>query len=182
MTATPPPSAFDKTMEYGCMAAGILMGPLAFIAGIWALVESQRARRAAKASVKWPTVIGEVEKSESTFIQGGGDRASRYIISFLYRYDVDGTSYTSNRVYATDVPDQPTQAHVDAIIGLYPVGTRVYVYYNPKLPQECLLQPGEASSRRAVGDTLGCGIFLVIFGIAASVLMYVALKKDGVIP
>jgi len=164
------------------MAAGLLMGPVAFVAGIWALVETRRARRAARESVAWPTVVGEVERSSATFIPGGGNRGSRYVLDFSYRYAVGDKDYTSSRIYATEVADVPSQPQVDALIGPYPVGTQVFVYYNPKRPEECLLQPGEASSRRAVGDTLGCGIFLIIFGIAASIGMYLAFKKDGLIP
>ena len=67
-------------------------------------------------------------------------------VQIRYRYQVDGKSHESKRIYQTDIPllglDQAQQ-----IIDQYPTGSVQTDFYNPASPQEAVLVQGIATTQ-----------------------------------
>jgi Protein of unknown function (DUF3592)/Protein of unknown function (DUF1573) len=109
-------------------------------------------------STHYRMVQGIIEESEIQLRgRGGNSGPSRQKASIAYRYQVDGSSHVSRTISYAD-PDGQVSMGADEIIGLYPVGKAVPVYYNPENPADSVLRP----SRFADFATLLCwGIGLV---------------------
>ena len=98
----------------------------------------------AKESVNWPTVSGSVitsktEKRTSTEGSGSTKKTKTYDVAIIkYEYDIDGTSYTSNRIAFGG--QERGSAHT--LVSKYPEGKSVKVYYDPADPEVAALEPG----------------------------------------
>lgn len=105
------------------------------------------------ATLKWPSVQGEIIDSKVESYKIGGDRPTqRYGVSLEYEYEIKGQSFTgSSYSYGPDGPDPivdetgyvDTETEATAFLPQYPKGKTVTVYYNPDNPREaCLLVGG----------------------------------------
>jgi len=97
----------------------------------------------AQASVNWPTVQGEIIRSEVR-----GDRRNDDSLPWAdiqFRYVVHGQSYQSNQERFKEGTNMNIQT-VRALVNRHPVGQPATVYYNPDNPQEALLDPGVRGS------------------------------------
>ncbi|MFX0028532.1 MAG: DUF3592 domain-containing protein [Candidatus Hermodarchaeota archaeon] len=98
---------------------------------------------------KWPVVIGEVTSSEmkpkykklAEFAEAVHTVAAIYQPEIIYTYEVDGEKYTNNMVRPVGRNVYKDKPIVQRVLNLFPVGYKVYIFYNPKKPQKSVLDP-----------------------------------------
>jgi hypothetical protein len=119
-------------------AFGILFGlTLGAIAG-WFVFRDRRQRRAA---LSWPATTGRIVESRVEPKTLPGDRPTiRFAPRIAYEYSVDGRAYRSGRVAFGDVFWSLAPQAARAKVARYPRGAQVTVYFNPRRPQEAVLE------------------------------------------
>ncbi|WP_230411843.1 DUF3592 domain-containing protein [Denitromonas iodatirespirans] len=114
-------------------------------------------------SRKWPSVSGEVVRSELSkkTTRGTGTTVSKVYEALVeYSYMIGGKSFTSRRIEFLYLRSNSESFH-QKLLSHYPLGAQVQVFYNPDKPSEAVLKPGISSG----------GWFLVAFlAIVLSVL------------
>ncbi len=116
--------------------------------------------RNAKESVDWPTVPGVV--TESKVGSHRGDDGTTYSADVTYKYTVDDTEISCERIWFGDNYSSSGRSQFVKIVSEYPVGNEVTVFYKPDDPFIAVLKPGPVFSSY-IGFGLGWG-FLVIGG------------------
>ncbi len=144
-----------------CLGGGLLLGTSR------ELMESLEA-------MSWPTVVGEVTRSElkiethsirtrsSNGIRGSA-KEDIYTPLIDYTFEVDGKEFQGNRTKAIRGGNLADRASVEATLKKYPVGQSVTVSYNPTDPEQCLLEPGSWGGFLVM---LGLSLFLIIVSCA----------------
>jgi hypothetical protein len=95
----------------------------------------------ALASRSWPSVEGEITTSEEEKV------GSHYRVSLKpkinYSYSVNGEIYRSGRIkIGAQSISSTDRSWVERTLKRYPLGKKLTVYYNPKLPLKTVLEPG----------------------------------------
>ena len=111
----------------------------------------------AKESTSWPTTTGTITA------RGRKKSFFRSQPRVAYSYEVNGTSYASERIsFAPGVPPKET----DSIVARYPVGKTVTVQYAPENPAEAVLEAGANKNVRAqLRLLIICFVILVVVNI-----------------
>jgi Protein of unknown function (DUF3592) len=148
-------------------AYAILLGPLALLLG--AAVYKTLQVRAARA---WPSVAGKVVVSGAEMRdvrvmdserEGGFRTEQRNFANIVYEYPVAGKKLRNNRV---SIGEDLGNFGVAETIAKYPVGAIVTVYYNPRHPNEAVL---ERDLPKGLWGCLGVGtviVLAIVFGSA----------------
>lgn len=148
-------------------AYAILLGPLALLLG--AAVYKTLQVRAARA---WPSVAGKVVVSKTDVrkvkvmdsSRAEGHRfEERNFANIVYEYLVAGKKLRNNRV---SIGEDLGNFEVAETIAKYPVGAVVTVYYNPRHPNEAVL---ERDLPKGLWGCLGIGtviVLAIVFGSA----------------
>jgi hypothetical protein len=109
-----------------------IFGAIALAFGIWASITAENAN-------DWPTTMGEVTQS---YIQTQhGREGTTYSPVVFYTYQVDGFSYTSNRVSMMTVSSSDYSQAAN-VVERYSVGSMVEVHYDPDQPSSAMLETG----------------------------------------
>lgn len=138
----------------------VLLGSLAVLLGAWQLYLSAR-------STGWPHTTGVVTRAYVS--PYGGNPRGYYQAIVLFRYEVNGTTYESRRIRAIELfSNKPTE--LQQLVGAYPPGSQVVVYYDPADPGYGLLLPGLQGELREFAALIA-GAFMVIAGIVTKFLM-----------
>ena len=138
---------------------------LFLIVGVGALSIGAYLYWRAKASQNWPWVMGEVLSArvrETVDTTGSGRTISRHFPEVTYEYRVGGRTYRGKRIRFGG-PLHTDRETAEAWLQSYPVGGQVRVYYNPKRPQEAVLQP---SSSPTAWILIFVGLFSLFVGLA----------------
>jgi len=98
---------------------------------------------------KWPVVVGEVISSEmkpkykklAEFAEAVHTVAGIYRPEISYTYEIDGQKYTNNMVRPVGRNVYKDKPLVQRVLNLFPVGYKVYIFYNPKNPHKSVLDP-----------------------------------------
>jgi hypothetical protein len=121
------------------------LGFFFFVVGGLFFVLGLRSGQMQRASRSWSSVPGQVTGTDiqvKTFkfrTRMGGTRTDyRPVIN--YEYNVLGIPYQSSQITFGTI--QVDQAHAQAMLAKYPPGSAVTVYYNPKKPQQAVLEHG----------------------------------------
>lgn len=126
-----------------------------------ALVVGPEMEHRAHASSQWPRIEGSVLESKVEAREhrdGQMDFAAR----ILYRYQVDGTTYTATRVRFGDEDTFGTiEAEAQSVVDRYPANTSVRVAYDPSDPGQAVLEPGAYRSSRVLRWS---GFVLILLG------------------
>lgn len=145
-----------------------LLPVFATVAGLCIAVWGFSSLLKAKESVNWPTTQGIVISStvyDSKSHEESSDK-SAYHAKVFYEFNVNDTQYSSSRISFGDY-GSGDPSHANDIVGRYPAGMNVMVYYRANKPNECLLEPGiKTQSFFMLGFGLVffiAGIFLIIF-------------------
>ncbi len=119
----------------------IVLGLLALYLGVNDMVKGWQSKG-------WPSVAGTVRSSKiATSTSGttnstpGQSATETHFADIVYDYAVDGTAYEGYRVSFGETGDVDI-AIAEDIIGQYPAGSTVRVFYNPDGPRESVLEPG----------------------------------------
>lgn len=128
----------------GFVCVFIVVPGLCIAFGVYYLVDS-------RASSRWPTAEGKVvssnvESYEFEHTTGTGKTRSRrkqtgYRPIVVYEFSVSGQTYSSQAVSFGDYGSSDP-SHARSIVGKYPAGAAVTVYYSPTNPQRSVLEPG----------------------------------------
>jgi hypothetical protein len=112
----------------------------------------------------YPTVEGEITRSEITEHYDSED-GTTYGADLAFTYDVGGVAYTSEK-YRYGEMSSSDRSIAAGIVSAHRVGARVTVYYNPRKPDDAILQPGIA------GQDLFLALFLTPFNIVMLALWF----------
>ena len=154
------------------MIAYLIIGFLTvlFIAlGIMFVILDRRNKRKADESLTWLETTGTV--SESKVVQGSnvlmsndedGESTPVFFPEISYTYRVAGLEYTSKRLTFAGVKSFSKRENAEKAASLYPVGTQIPIYYDPKNPKEALVDRTAKKSN----IFLTFGILFIILGLA----------------
>lgn len=115
------------------------------------------------------TTDGMIIKSEMEF--RGGVKASGWYFDIQYVYEVNGKSYTSNRVDYYYVGSSDID-FAKGYLKKYPLGLHVQVYYDPLHPEKSVLEPEVKEY-----DFLWYGGFGLLFGIFLASLGFLLKRR-----
>jgi hypothetical protein len=122
--------------------------------GIW------RLRRRAAKGLNWPSADGVI--LTSSMEENPHDAESddeRCSVSISYSYAVAGKTYKGERIRWGGRTITAREA-AEALVGKYPAGAHVRVFYDPQRPGSALLEPRDNSNVAAIAVFLG--VFCVI--------------------
>lgn len=128
----------------------------------------------ARQSTSWPSTEGEIAHSAvlyQTDTTANANGAATYKADISYRYQVNGTNYSSSRISLVDFAS--TAGRAQSTVGRYPDKSTVRVYYNPSNFAEAVLEPGGAAGINVlylVGGVFGAGgLFFLIMSLSGHV-------------
>lgn len=116
--------------------------------GVGALIWGYGSYKKSQEAKSWPTTEGKVISSEvdSRFSRSKGGTRSRhktnYSAKVLFEYDVDGKTYTSDKVSLAEYSSS-VRSEAQQVVDKYPVNESVIVYYDPTNPEIAILEPGK---------------------------------------
>ena len=122
----------ENTMILGLIFA--IIGGIVFFT--WGLPPVQYA----DTSKNWPSVTGEITRSEVFTYRKEG--RTQYLPDIVYKYRVAGKPYTSSRIIIGDPPYRSNISPAKRLLTEYPLGKRVEVFYDPVVPSSAALKPG----------------------------------------
>lgn len=119
-----------------------LMGWVLLLAGVLSVLWDGWLIGNSVATRSWETTEGLVYSSEIVFTTANlGTRSSAfYRPDITYRYRIEGTVYTGNNIYYSDISFLSLEA-AGKLIDQYPIGRVITVYYNPRDAEETVLLP-----------------------------------------
>jgi hypothetical protein len=105
--------------------------------------------REAAAMKRWPVAQGwvlsaKVEEYRQSVSRGTGgprDRMTLYRPVLLYEYEVAGKRFRGSRIAQSPGLDRGVPEFAEKVVERYPSGSAVAVRYNPKRPDESVLEP-----------------------------------------
>jgi len=105
--------------------------------------------REAAAMKRWPVAEGrvlsaKVEKYRTSVSRGTGgprDRMTLYRPILLYEYEVAGKRFRGSRVAQSPGLNRGVPEFAQKVVDRYPIGSAVAVRYNPRRPDESVLEP-----------------------------------------
>lgn len=138
----------------------MLLGSLAVLFGGWQIYLSVRSNA-------WPHTTGVVTRAYVS--PYAGNPRGYYQAIVLYRYEVNGTTHESRRIRAVELfSNKPTE--MQRLVGAYPPGSEVVVYYDPADPGYALLLPGLQGELREFSAILAGGFMLIAGFVAKSLI------------
>ncbi len=152
-----------------CLAFVLVGGVL-----IWLTI---LARRRTAESQRWPTVPGRVVSSEvrrSVSQDADGNSSTDYQAEVQYTYSVSGASFTGQRLTFA-VQESSYTAALDNV-QRYPPGAAVAVHYNPRKPEEAVLEVQQSSGNTwmmVAGIVFAAlGILSMCIGLTVSIIQF----------
>ena len=105
--------------------------------------------REAAAMKRWPVAEGQVlsakvEEYRTSVSRGAGgarDRMTLYRPVLLYEYEVAGKRFRGSRIAQSPGLDRGVPEFAQKVVDRYAVGSAVAVRYNPRRPDESVLEP-----------------------------------------
>lgn len=111
----------------------------------------------------WPTVTGEITAAEVIHERRRGASPAipedSYQASLSYAYEFGGDQHVGTRFHIAGDPDFRSANRAEQFLAEYPVGTKVVVFVNPKLPDWAVLSTGVPGAATGI-TTLGA-VFLL---------------------
>jgi len=118
-----------KIMGFVFVGVGIVMS----VVGITMLIYAWE-------SVHWPTTKGTIVASK-VVKNLDSDNGTTYRTEVLYRYSVEGKTYTGHRI-SFPGPGFGASGYAQSIANRYPKAKEVSVHYKPDKPGKSILEPG----------------------------------------
>ncbi len=115
-------------MQFSPQIAGLITIVLGLGSGaylLWSLIRQHASKR-------WATTRGEILESN---IEEDSDGWAPHV---RYAYDVERKHYVNDRLYF-HLSNRSTERDARKHLSPYPVGKTVTVYYNPRKPEEAVL-------------------------------------------
>lgn len=160
-------------MSNGLPMAALFLPSAALLVAVGAIVIYFVQRRNFKASASWPAIPGKIVSSkiiEDTERERDDDGRER--VSTTYRPDIRFAYRVGDNDYATDtwklggIVGSGSPKYAQGVVGRFPAGQSVTVYYNPASPDVAVLDP---ANRDGAAMPL---IFAAAFGFAGILFMW----------
>ena len=92
-------------------------------------------------SLQWPAVSGKILQCRQ---ESHHWRSTRYWVDVTYTYTVNGREYVGHRIapWSVDLEELNNSDRPSTFAAAHPVGSHVYVYYEPEHPDNAVLLPG----------------------------------------
>ncbi len=129
----------------------IVIGLVALAAGGWMFVKTLRANQ-------WPVTDGVILTAEMK--AHSGENGDTYSPEVTYRYQVNGSSYTGEKIAIGQMSS--STGYAQGVLNRYPVGQKVSVHYSPGDPSAAVLETG---IHGGVWICFGVGTAFALFGI-----------------
>lgn len=126
----------------------LLVGIIFFFYGISMLVHLINVKRKEGAAMSWPSVTGQVIRTDVSRDCDGAPAGKCFKPIIRYRYDVHGTTYESEIIRAGKQVMYPHVALAEKHVARYPAGSEVAVYYNPEKRNSACIERKATSHRR----------------------------------
>jgi hypothetical protein len=163
--ALPRQKPFPKGISVAFSAVFVLVGLGVLAWGIHLTLQGLTSQN-------WPAVQGTIISSEIQESEDS-DSGTVYGASVRYAYRVDGIDYTGSKVSFADISASDSSIAI-RVVGRYPAGRSVAVYYDPAQPKTAVLETG-VSGNFLLLYVIG-GMFVVI----PLVIIYATLKAKPV--
>jgi hypothetical protein len=136
--------------------------------GVVLIILHRRQKRKAEESESWLETIGTVNESKvaqgtNVLMSNDEDNEGTPVFSpeISYIYQVAGLEYTSNRLTFGGKKSYSKRANAEKVTALYPVGSQLPVYYDPKNPKEAVVD----RTAKISNMLLIFGIMFIIIGL-----------------
>lgn len=140
---------------------------LIMLLGAIAMLLGARQIYLAVRSNDWPHTTGVVTRAYVS--PYAGNPRGYYQAIVLYRYEVNGNTYTSRRIRAVELfSNKPTE--LEDFVSAYRPGSDVVVYYDPGSPEYALLLPGLQGTLREFAAIIA-GAFMLAAALLAKLLI-----------
>lgn len=140
----------------GGLTVGLLVGLYMALRALGSIVLVARARQ-------WPTANGIITDSSIQEIHGGENTVYKPVVT--YQYSANNVSHTGTLIYpGADGTDKQTEG--EQVLARYAIGTSVQVFYNPRRPQQAMLE-----HRVSNGTIVGFSLGLFIIGAVLAVIV-----------
>jgi hypothetical protein len=151
------------TLAIGALCAAFLFG------GGWGLWQGITAAENAIASTRWPSAPGVITVSKVTHYESHDPDSidTMYEADITYEYQVAGRKLDGHTASFADISSSDPRP-AEAIVGRYPVGAAVTVYYDPAQPETSALEPGLAGGLIL---PLGIGASFTLIGLGLAWLL-----------
>lgn len=135
--------------------------------GVYLIITSLKNKSKAEQSAEWPVAAGEITHG---FIhtEGNQDGFFRYIPKVDYVYQVGSQVFDGTNLTFGQGARYKTSDSAEEVIKHYPVGSQVNVYYNPKKPEEAVLDPEAVEFRSGL---INGSIIIFAMGLMACLLI-----------
>ena len=167
----------------GGLIALIVFGLVFFALGCYGFTHFIKQFMAGERASSWLSVQGTITSSEVRVQPGSADRdgvtnPDTYDATVVYRYEVNGVSYSSARVsYGGN--SFYLEGSAKKIVSEYPPGSSIQVFYNPQNPQVSTLQRGYNPSLNDVTGFIICLLFMLFSaGMIALVVIHAFILRD----
>ncbi|MFH0909823.1 MAG: DUF3592 domain-containing protein [bacterium] len=157
----PKPARKNKTYRPGYEMFAL------FCAGVALMGWSAWATTRDTADLDWPIAKGYIMHAEMRVI---GMFRKSYVPDIAYRYAINGVVYRSKNLFSSE--KETTKGEILRMMKIYPVGSKVYLHYNPDDPQQAYIEAVPAGSSHSLSALLG----LICF--AAATAMFVLAKLN----
>lgn len=124
------------------------LGYIFIAVGGGAFFYAKQIQKKAETSRFWPTVKGEVKRSNMT-LEGhynGSSHQSTFKAVVQYKYKVKSRSYMNNKILVGGQLQMSLKDRAESHLQNYPVKSEVDVHYNPDNPAETYLETREEIS------------------------------------
>jgi len=119
------------------------LGILLLVVGVAGFGGLQVGKARIKAVAQWPSVSGQIVKSEvsTATVKTGRVTRTQPIAETRYSYSVEGKTYEGEFRRVVPMLHMKPEGTPEEIVSRYPVGRNVEVYFNPRDPRDALLVP-----------------------------------------
>ena len=126
----------------------------------WFILTGRAALAIARASQSWPTAPGTVLASEVRHVAAAAVEESRlqHVPTVRYAYEVAGKRHEGD-VIQFGLTKSASRSAAEQTIKPYPVGGKVKVFYDPKVPMKSVLGRSEKAGRGAWSAAGSCPAF-----------------------
>lgn len=151
------------------MLVGVLVGGGFIVGGVVEWLLALRWKGQAKASQRWPSVMGRVVHTGVRQETDSESSALHYFPEVHYEYAVGGRAYRSTRIAHTGAVSygEHNLHKLEADMIAYAVGEPVQVFFNPDDPSQAVLEHRAPQARimlilSAVFIPVGIGVVAVV--------------------
>ena len=124
--------------------------------GGWGMVQELGMRRQSAESLQWPGVSGQIITAARRHENGGRRTRACTWAQICFQYQVAGDPQTSCHATFLDSCYPP---FADMMLARYPEGAAVTVFYDPRAPDQAVLEPGSWHG----GEKIQIQVFLIVF-------------------